>query len=60
VKIKDAPVDPDDIANKDYVDEIGAGKVDSENGITGIWQGTQAQYDGLGTKDSTVLYIITQ
>ena len=26
--------------------------------ITGLWRGTQAQYDAIGTKDSTRLYVI--
>lgn len=29
------------------------------NGTTGVWQGTQAQYDALGTPVSTVIYVIT-
>jgi hypothetical protein len=28
-------------------------------GVTGIWTGTQAAYDAIGTKTSTVLYVIT-
>jgi hypothetical protein len=28
------------------------------NGLTGVWIGTQAQYDAIGTKVSTVLYAI--
>lgn len=28
------------------------------NGVTGIWMGTQAQYDAIGTPVSTVVYIV--
>jgi hypothetical protein len=28
------------------------------NGLTGVWKGTQAQYDAIGTKDANVLYAI--
>jgi hypothetical protein len=29
------------------------------NGLTGVWMGTQAQYDAIGTKTSTVVYMVT-
>lgn len=34
------------------------GEVANIQGVTGIWSGTQAAYDAIGTKVSTVLYII--
>lgn len=37
------------------------GKLDDTqflNGLTGVWIGTQAQYDAIGSKVSTVLYAI--
>ena len=35
-----------------------ATKVTNVQGVTGIWTGTQAAYDAIGTKTSTVLYVI--
>ena len=29
------------------------------NGVTGLWKGTQAQYDAIGVKDSNVVYVVT-
>jgi hypothetical protein len=29
------------------------------NGLTGVWVGSQAQYDAIGTKVSTVAYLVT-
>ena len=34
-----------------------AGKASGLNGVTGLWQGTQAEYDGL-TPDAGVVYVI--
>lgn len=34
------------------------GKADALNGVTGLWKGTQAQYDAIGTKSDTVVYIV--
>ena len=28
------------------------------NGCTGLWKGTQAQYDAIGTKDPNVVYVV--
>lgn len=36
----------------------GPGDVRNVQGVTGIWSGTQAAYDALGTWSSTTLYII--
>jgi hypothetical protein len=36
----------------------GPGQVANVQGVTGIWSGTQAAYDAIPTKTSTVLYII--
>lgn len=36
-----------------------ASKVESVNGLTGIWRGTQTAYNALGTYDANVLYVIT-
>lgn len=35
------------------------GKLTGLNGLTGIWAGTQAAYDAIGTKVATVLYFVT-
>ena len=29
------------------------------NGVTGLWKGTQAQFDAIGTKDPNVVYVVT-
>lgn len=36
-----------------------AGMVAGLNGVTGLWKGTQAQYDAIGVKDSNVVYVVT-
>ena len=36
-----------------------ADRVLNVQGVTGIWAGTQAAYDAIGTKSSTTLYVIT-
>lgn len=36
-----------------------AGKVGSVNGVTGIWRGTQAEYNNLSSYDANVLYLVT-
>lgn len=36
----------------------GLGIGESTNQIGGFWQGTQAQYDAIGTKDSNTLYVV--
>jgi hypothetical protein len=33
--------------------------VSSQNGVSGLWSGTQAEYDGIPTKDPNTLYLIT-
>lgn len=54
------------IATKQYVDEqIAAagsseGKLDALGSITGIWGGSQTEYDALTTKDPKVLYFIQE
>lgn len=54
------------IATKQYVDEKVAaaggaeGKLDALGSITGIWGGSQAEYDALTTKDPKVLYFIQE
>ncbi|QIG57921.1 hypothetical protein SEA_PAULODIABOLI_236 [Microbacterium phage PauloDiaboli] len=35
-----------------------ATKVTGLNGVTGLWKGTQAQYDGITTKDPNVYYVV--
>lgn len=35
-----------------------ASKVTGLNGVTGLWKGTQAQYDGITTKDPNVYYVV--
>jgi hypothetical protein len=35
-----------------------AGGVSNVQNVTGMWSGTQAAYDAIGTKTPTVLYII--
>jgi hypothetical protein len=34
------------------------GKVDGQNGATAVWIGTQAQYNAIGSKSATTLYVI--
>lgn len=34
-------------------------KLDGLNGATGLWIGTQAQYDAIGTKSPTIYYVVT-
>lgn len=53
------PVAPTDLAPAGYVDDAVADKVKAVNGLTGVWKGSQAEYDALGTHDPTVLYIVT-
>lgn len=36
-----------------------AGMVAGLNGVTGLWKGTQAQFDAIGTKDPNVVYVVT-
>ncbi|AZV01807.1 hypothetical protein HWC34_gp46 [Microbacterium phage Alex44] len=36
----------------------GPSKVTALNGVTGLWKGTQAQYDALGSHDDNVVYVI--
>ena len=36
-----------------------AAKVSGLNGVTGLWAGTQAQYDAIGSKDPNVAYLVT-
>ena len=54
------------VATKEYVDEKVAaaggaeGKLDALGSITGIWGGSQAEYDALTTKDPKVLYFIQE
>lgn len=33
-------------------------KVTGLNGVTGLWKGTQAQWDAIGTKDPNVYYVV--
>lgn len=35
-------------------------KVSTTGGVTAIWSGTQAQYDAIGNKVATTLYVITE
>ena len=37
-----------------------AGKVDGLNGISGLWGGTQAQYDAIGVPTPGIAYLITE
>lgn len=52
------PIDPDELARKDYVDNGLAGKVANGAGITTMTKITQTAYDALGTKDANTLYVI--
>ena len=50
------------IAAKKDIEELqgdgsGSGPVQGLNGVTGIWQGTQAEYDAL-TPDADTIYFI--
>ncbi|QJD52790.1 hypothetical protein SEA_UNPHAZED_46 [Microbacterium phage Unphazed] len=36
----------------------GGGGVAGLNGVTGLWAGTQAQYDAIGVKNPNVVYVI--
>ena len=42
-------------ARKENVDA----KVDGLNGATGLWVGTQTEYDAIGTPDASTVYVIT-
>lgn len=48
------------VQNQGYLTEHQdiSGKVNNVQGVTGLWRGTQAQYDALGTYDNNVLYVI--
>ena len=35
------------------------GTVVGMNGVTGLWKGTQAQFDAIGVKDPNVVYVVT-
>ena len=37
-----------------------AAKISTTGGVTAIWSGTQAQYNALGNKVATTLYVITE
>ena len=39
-------------------EDLDARKVDGLNGVSGLWQGTQVEYDAIVTKDPTVVYIV--
>lgn len=38
--------------------DLEARKVTGLNGVTGLWQGTQAEYDAIVTPDPNVVYIV--
>ena len=55
---------PTGVTAKAALEALGLGanitpQVNNVQGVTGIWSGTQAAYDGLGTKDPNTLYFIT-
>jgi hypothetical protein len=47
-------------ATKKYVDDSTAGKLAAHGSITGVWGGSQAEYDALTTKDPQILYLIQE
>ena len=37
---------------------LAATKVTGLNGVTGLWKGSEAQYNAIGTKDPNVYYVV--
>jgi len=54
-----SPTLPADAATMGFVETATASSIDGLNGVTAVWKGTQAEYDGIGTKDPSTLYVIT-
>lgn len=46
-------------ADLDNVFTLANSKVGGLNGVTGLWKGTQVQYDAIVTKDPNVVYVVT-
>ena len=46
-------------ADLDNVFTLANSKVGGLNGVTGLWKGTQVEYDAIVTKDTNVVYVVT-
>lgn len=53
-------IDPDEDGNVTIPIPSTDDKVDGLNGATGLWIGTQAEYDSIASPSSTVFYAITE